>query len=336
MTKILKRESLIEKLESVAPGLSARDVIEQSSCYVFKDGKVFTFNDEIACSQDCDIGVTGAVHSVALLQILHKLNEDEITLTVEEGELILEGKKKKIGITRDAEVQLPIDSVEQPSKWRSLPEGFIEAIEMVQHCASSSDESFSMTCVHITPDFIEACDNIQMARADLETGIKKSFLVRRDSIKHIVNLAVKEISETETWIHFRNESGLVLSCRRFADDYVDLTKLLDVKGSKINLPKGLDTAADKASVFVSVTTDEPQVMVTLLPGKLLIKSTGVSGWYREAKNMTYDGPKIRFMISPQLLIDISKKYNDAVVMPGRLKVNGGNWNYVSCLSPVEE
>ena len=65
MSKTINRELFLEQLESVQPGLSTREIIEQSSCYVFRGGEVITFNDEIACSQKCDIGIEGAVRSGA-------------------------------------------------------------------------------------------------------------------------------------------------------------------------------------------------------------------------------------------------------------------------------
>ena len=51
----------MHKLEAVSPGLATREAIEQSSCFVFKDGRVMTFNDEVACSIDCELGFDGAV-----------------------------------------------------------------------------------------------------------------------------------------------------------------------------------------------------------------------------------------------------------------------------------
>ncbi len=295
-----------------------------------------TFNDEIACSQDCDLGIEGAVHSHAFINILKKLIEEELEFSEEAGEIIIKGKNKACGITREVEIQLPIDNVEKPKKWQELSEGFIEAIELVQHCASSDDSSFALTCIHISPEFIEACDNAQMTRVTLKTKLAKSILVRRDSIKHIVSLSMREFCETDTWIHFRNESGMVLSCRRFIDEYVDLTQFLEFTGKKIVLPKGLADAVDKASIFITLDLENPQVKVMLTPDKLRIKSVGASGWYRESKQIKYSGDPIAFLIAPKLLIDITKKYNQAEIGPGRLKVDGGNWKYISCLSPIEE
>lgn len=338
MTKTVNREMLIAQLESVLPGLSAKDNLEQSSCFVFmEDKRVVTFNDEIACSQDCDIGMTGAIHSGALLEILRKLPEDELEFEAADNVLKITGKRKVIDVTREAEISLPIDAVEKPAKWRELDDKFLEAISMVQHCASSDDQKFSLMCVHIAPEFVEASDNSQVTRVKVDTKVKQEILVRRDSIKHIVTLGMNQVSETETWIHFKNPAGLVLSCRRFVDEYYDFSELLATKGESIQLPKGLAAAAERAAVFVTSTdAEKAQIKIELRPGKLRVQGKGVSGHYRETKQLAYEGPELAFLIAPQLLADITKRYNEAQITAGRLKVKSGTATYVACLSEVSE
>lgn len=337
-TKTIQREELLEKLESVQPGLSTREIIEQSSCFVFQDGHVMTYNDEIACSQVCDIGVTGAVRSAALLAILRKLQEDELEISQEANELKLVGKRRECGIACEAEVHLPINSVEKPTKWKDLPADFLEAVELCQHCASHDESQFVLTCIHITPEYVEACDNAQLTRVRFATGFKSSILIRRDSLKHIPTLGMSQFSETETWIHFRNSSGLVLSCRRFVEDFHDLSGLIAFKGEPLVIPKGLGDAADKASVFSSENAEDSQVLVELRPEKVRITGQGASGWYKEVRKLSYSGPSLSFMIAPALLIDITKKYNEATITDGRLKVEGPDkkWVYVSCLAPASK
>ena len=336
MSKTINREKFLLQLESVQAGLSSREIIEQSSCYVFKDGKVITFNDEIACTQECDIGIEGAVRSAALLSILRKLPEEELEIQAGEGEIKIIGTKRECGVTCEAEIQLPISGVEKPGKWLALDESFKEAIDLVQHCASSDESQFALTCIHITPTYVEACDNSKMTRVKVATEIKQDILVRRDSIKHVALLGMTQFCETDTWIHFKNPAGLMLSCRRFIENYHDLSALLKVKGQPIHLPKGLGDAADKAAVFAQENDDKAQVLVELRPGKLRITGTGASGWYKERKELKYTGPALAFMIAPLMLIEITKNFNEAEITEGRLRVNGGKWAFVACLAPVKE
>ena len=44
----INRKDLIKVLKKVQPGLASQEIIEQSGAFVFTDGRVFTYNDEIA------------------------------------------------------------------------------------------------------------------------------------------------------------------------------------------------------------------------------------------------------------------------------------------------
>jgi hypothetical protein len=335
----VNREVLLQQLESVQAGLSSREIIEQSSCFVFKDGNVVTFNDEVSCSRPCELGsFTGAVQAAPLLSILQKLADESLDVTVEEGELRLHSKRREVGIRHEEKVELPVGSVEAPGKWIPLTEEFLEGIRRVQESASTDQSKFVMTCIHLHPKWIEACNNYQAHRAVLKTGVKASTLVRKDAIKHVVTLGMTEFSETTTWIHFRNKAGLVLSARRYVEEYPDLTKLFEFEGSAITLPKGLAQAAERASVFSAESSDDNQVLVELNPtkGLMRVKGHGASGWYREVKKVKYEGPAMSFLVSPETLIDITSDHSDAEVTTGRLRVTTGKVTFVTCLGAVED
>lgn len=336
----LNREDLLNALELVKAGLSPREFIEQSSCFVFQDGQVMTFNDEVACRMKVDVDFTGAVQAAPLLALLEKL--DDVDLEVGEndkGELEFVGKRKRFGVIRDAEIFLPIDKVDKAEAWRDLPKEFTEAVGLVTHCVSSDESRFLLTCIHLHPDHIEACDNLQIMRCDVATGLKKSVLVRGTSLVHITSLGMDKIALTKSWVHFKNQQGLIFSCRRYSEEYPDLTKLITFKGHPIVIPKGLANAADRAAVFATDKAGDALVQVTVADSKIRIQGQGVTGWYREVKKIAYDGPPLEFVIAPELLKHISEKYSDAEISPTKLKVVGGGWEYVTVLGPkptVEE
>lgn len=335
----VNRAALLQKLEAVLPGTSTRDMIEQGNSFVFKNGRIYTFNDEVACiarSPIEDKTFTGAVQATPLLAILQKLEEEEVELDVVEGELIISGKRRKAGIRMDAEIHLPIDKLEVPKEWTPLHEDFVDAVSIVQECAGNDETKFILTCVHIHPKWVEACDNFQISRYKIKTGVKDPALVRRNAIKHIKHLGVTEFAETREWIHFRSSIGMQISCRRYIESFPDISPLIVMDdGNEINLPKGLAEACDKADIFSSENGDNNQVMVTLKPGKLYIKGQGASGWYSEVKKVSYAGEEFSFMISPKLLSEITKKHNTCRVSATRLKVGGGAFQYVTCLGKPE-
>jgi DNA polymerase III sliding clamp (beta) subunit (PCNA family) len=331
VTHVIRRD-LLKSLESVAPGLSKKEVIEQSSCFVFKGGQVITFNDEVACSTSCNLDVEGAVVADPLLSLLGKLQEDELEVDAVDGELVVKGKRRKAGIRLESEISLPVDGIETPEKWKKLPAEFLEAVGVVQNCVSQDQSQFVLTCVHLHPEQVEACDNFQLIRFPIKTGLTKPTLVRGTALSGIASMEVKEFSETENWLHFRGPSGVILSCRRYMDKYPDIGPLLECKGEKVKLPKGLDGVIDKAKVF---SEGDGNVVVELRSGKTRITGRGVNGWYSEVMDTEYAGEDTRFAISPKLLLEITKQTEVMTVAEGRIKIDSGKFTFVVCTGEVE-
>ena len=76
------RVKLLQALESVSGGLATQEAVEQSSCFVFKDDGLYTYNDEVACWCPNPVpGVVGAVVAQPLLALLPQLPEAEVTVT---------------------------------------------------------------------------------------------------------------------------------------------------------------------------------------------------------------------------------------------------------------
>lgn len=333
----VNREEFLQRLESVQPGLSTREIVEQSSCFVFQDGMVMTYNDEVSCTQKLDIELSGAVQATKLLELLRKMTETEIEIEQKDAELLVYGKghRRRAGIPREKDVLLPVAKVERPKGWNKLNRDFADAIDIVHTCAGS-DETLTTTCVHMTKKFVEACDNYQMSRYRLKTGFEKSMLVRKDSIKHIISLGMTHFAETPSWIHFKNPSGLVLSCRREIQDYRNLTPYLQVTGEPMALPKAIGDATDKAQIFAAETSDEVQVEVQLRPGKIIVRGQGGAGWFEEERKLSYKGPKLHFSIAPKLLSEITSRHNECQISEKCLRVDGGKFVYVASLEAIRK
>lgn len=323
------REQLLAVLDSVAPGLSKREVLEQSSCFVLQNGYATSFNDEISCRRKSglDKELTGAVRAEKLLEQLRKWNDDEIDLVPTDKALIIKGGRKETGITMEAEITLPVDTVERPTTWTKLPDDFLEAVGVI-HQVASTDENNSLRFVHVHPRWLEGCDNFQFCRWPMKTGVKKSIHLRRDSIKHVTDLGMTEFSETEGWMHYRNPSGLELSIRRYLEDYPDLSGVLEVTGETVTLPKGLAEACDKAAVFSAENPDANQVSVEIKSGRLTVKGESASGWFTQRTKLRYTGKPMSFRASPVILQDLVKRWTDCVLGKGRLKVEAGSYTYI--------
>lgn len=336
MPNRVNREKLLQQLEMVQPGLSAHELVEQGSCFIFGDGMVWTYNDEVLCQFPCSLKLKGAIHSKALLEVLRRRQEEELEVIQKNGELIFKYKRRETGLTMQNEILLDISSVEKPMRWHTLPEGFNEAIDMVQYCAGT-DETTCLVCVHIHPNWIEATDDVSACRYELKTGAKESILVRRDAIKHVPKLGMTEVSQTESWLHFRNSQGLQMSCRKYKDDFPSTDDVFKVKGTKMTLPTGIKQVIDCAEIFTAEKeNDNNMIMVDLRPGKMRLRGIGSSGWHKDIKDIKYSGEELSFLIPPQLLLDLAGKYKECEIGQERLKVKGPGWVYVTSLGVDED
>ena len=333
----VNREQFLHTLESCEPGLSTRDIIEQSTCFLFDQGKVITFNDEVSCRAPSPLGkeVKGAVRAGPLLDVLRKLGEEEVAVAVENNDLVVAGKRRRSGVRLEHELAGYHASVEKPGEWKPLPDDFGEAVAVVQQCASK-DEQTSIVCVHVHPDWLESSDDFQVCRWPLKVPVAKPTLIRHGSLKHVTALGVNEVAESPAWLHFRNPQKLVLSCRRYLEEFPDLTPYLSQKaGVKATLPKGLSEAAEAAQIFSSENSEGDQVLVDLQPGRLRLRGHGPYGWYEERKKVDWQGEPLSFLIAPAVLADLVRKHNEVRLRPDRLTVKSPSYHYFTCLTRPE-
>ena len=334
----VERQAFLKALAAVDIGLSSRDIIEQSSCYVFRNGKVWTFNDEVACSVDLpDVfeKFECAVPSVPLKSLLTKFDEELVDVSVGGGELLVKGNRRRAGVRIHDEILLPVADVGEPESWKKLPSGFTEAIDTVQGCAGKDESQFVLTCIHIHPMGIEASDNAQAIRYKIKTGLDSPVLVKRDELRRTVGLGVTEWGQSKSWIHFRNPNGLVISCRKWEETFPDMGPLLEVEGTKAKMPKGVEDAVSRAEVFVDSKMDVSGLTVVLRDGKLKLRGEGPEGWYEEVQKSDYKGKPIEFRIAPRLLVEVCKRTDSCTIGEEKLKVVGDKFVYISCLAMDE-
>lgn len=334
MTRI-DRQQLLHTLDLLKPGLSAKGLIDQSDCYVFRKGKALTFNGEVCCRTACDLGgFEGAVKGGPLAAVLAKMSDDTLEVEPGDGTVRFHGRRKKLEVTAEAEVRLPVAAVDRPGEWKRLPEEFVDALRLVQDCAGSDESRYVTTCVHLTPKWLEATNNNQAARYRTALPVTGPMLVRKDAVKHVLDVGVTELAESANWLHFRNPAGLVLSVRRRADPYVNLTPHLKpaAGGAAVVLPKGLKLILDCAAVFSGEDKERDEVTVGLKPGKVRLTGRGASGSYSEWTKVGYDGPPLEFAAAPDLLKQLVDRFDGCVVTEDRLRIEGGSFVYVSALA----
>lgn len=341
----VRRPEFLSRLEAVAAGVSTQNATDQSSCVAFKDGRVMTFNDEVAVQTTSylDKKFLAAVKAEPLLKILRKLPDETIDVTIQENELVVNAgsstRRRAFGVTMEKEVTLPIHKVDVPTEWKPLHEDFAEAVTIVKEVATRDESRFLTTCIHIHPEHVEAFDNYQASRYPILTPVADAVLVRAESLRHVLSLDMTEFGETTDWLHFRNPIGLIFSCRRYLEKFKNLTPMFKTEGGiKVELPPGLAEAAERAEIPSSERKHENEVTVELRPGnpgKMRVRGVGDLCWYQESTPIEYDGPEMDFTISPKTLGELTKRPGGCVVTKDKLVVDGGKFLYMTALGTLD-
>jgi len=150
----MKKIDVLNALAIVKPGLANSELIEQTTSFAFIEGKVVTYNDEISISHPVpEIKIEGAIKAEELYHLLNKIKRDEIELEIVGGEVQLKSGKIKAGIVMQKEVILPLDEIEEKSKWKKVPDGFLDCIKFAMGaCGRDAVNQPVLTCVHISKE----------------------------------------------------------------------------------------------------------------------------------------------------------------------------------------
>lgn len=334
------REGILAILQAAEPGLSANEKLEQSTCFVFRRGKVVTFNEEVCCRVKSPFPkeFTAAVQSRSLMGYLKKVPDRNLKLIVNGEFLIVQAKGKGSKHRYVDKITLPIESVEVPGKddWNPLPPNFSEAISIVQECVGRDKKKTALACVHFTPTHCEATEGWQATRYKIKLPIDEPFLVKPKGLKHVVASDCNEIAVGTDWVHFRNPLGVVISCRRYVEQFLDLDPLLAVEGGiAAELPEGLDGAVERGEVFSKENADENHLVVAIEDGLLTVTAVGMTGKCWEDHSVKYKGDPFAFLIAPRMLAEVVKRSNKVKISREKLKVRGPNWSYVTSLTDPE-
>lgn len=335
------RKKLIEELESVSAGLTKREETAQSTCFIFRDGKVQTFNGTALYSRKTILGtgIEQAVPGKLLLSTLSRFRSEEVQVEDKDGYLTVREKGRKAGVRWEEKIISQLNAVEKPeTKWKPLPEDFSEAIDVVCQCCRK-DDSGVLTNVHLRQDGIEATDNFQLIRWRMKLPIEP-VLILGSSFEMVAAFGPREVSESDNWLHFRNKDDVFASYRKSEGRFPHIDHLLKVEGEKVELPEEIKDVAKSAEVFAS---ENERSMITVEvkkgergSGSIRITGESESGWYKESLNVKYEGPPLQFRIPSKLLANLTTMSNSCEVSEKVLRVETEQFTYVTVLDVREE
>lgn len=330
----VKKENLRNALEIVKPGLSNKELIEQSTSFAFIKGRVVTYNDEISISHPVeDLKISGAIKAEELYALLSKIKEEEIDIVPQEAEILIKAGRVSAGITLQKEIILPLQEIGEISAWKGLPSDFAEQLKFIIPACSTDMSKPILTCVHVKESVLQATDNYRLMECKVTKAIPgDAFLLPATSAVHVAKLSPTQIAFSKGWVHFKTKENTIISCRLFEDQYPDITPHMKVKGFDVIFPKLLKDALDRAEVFAKRQNYlESEVDIEIKENRIFVEGKSASGWFSEEINMKYSGNPINFKVTPLFLKDMLSQTNTATIGENKIKFTTESWQYVALL-----
>jgi len=332
----IKTQELVEALEIVKPGLARKEVIEQTTSFAFLNGKIVTYNDEFSISHPLDgVEFEGAILAENLYQLLKKMKMEEIEVDVDNSNIVFQAGRIKAGLVMQSEIKLPLEEIEKPKDWVSLPKDFSKFIALSVTSCSKDMSKPVLTAIHVNKEgYMEASDSYRITRCQFDGELQdiETFLLPATSAVEVMKINPTEISQSESWVHFRNEIGTIFSCRILEGDYPNASRVLNTSGRKIVFPKRLRESMERANIFAKRDHIlEESVRMEFKKKSLIVSADSPNGWYEERLNIRYDGDEFTIIISPFLLKGILEEINECEVSDRFIKFEGENWIYVAAL-----
>jgi len=310
---IVNRQRLSEALKLASSGLVGKEIVEYSQSFRFTGSQIETIGSDVVTSVPMETGVEGLIPSGKILEFLSRCKDEEITIESSGGEILLSGKRVKVGIPM---VDASPEEQEWPAPdgWSSLPDGFIEAVKVVVKSAGTDITKPVLTMIHGTENYLEAFDNYQFTRAFLGGSFKKKedLLIPAARVPSLLSAAPTKYHQGGSWIYFQSADGLMLGFRTMDGSFEDLDQFIPT-GPEVQFPVDIIDALQRAAVFVDSTVGEDFCRVSLTENMILVEARGTDGWLKETTRVRFKGEPVSMLIRPLPFAEALRYSSRAVI-----------------------
>ena len=322
---------------------SRNETVEQSTSIIFIDDKALVFDGEmLVCCPSPFEELSGAIPAEET-KVLTGFTGESVEVELTESELLFSQKRRKAGIRRNAEVLSPCSLVPTPTKFRRLKQSIRSRILQAGQCCSRDESDPRTTHIHITPDRIEGTDTIRVFRSKGSTGFKSSVLIHNQNMLRLFKLGdiVGVCQDEGEYIHFKMDSGFIVSILQCAGDFYDeevLTGILTPSAAKkIEFPKNILEVVERVEQMEESEAGSwrSNFSISLKDGKALVRAQKEDGWFSEAIRVQYKGPAFRFSIHPDLLKALLQCTSKMLLEKNRLLVLLDDSEYATALDHEE-
>ncbi len=328
----INRIELLEILKKIKPGLANKDIIEQTTHFIFTGKNILTYNDQISISHPFESELICSIPADEFYKILNEIDEEEIDLSLQEN--ILHFQTKKINV--ELSINLEIDKallIEADENWKRLPSNFLEGISFCLFSASKDMTHPVLTAIYINENKITSSDNYRISQYYTKGKIKDSFLFSASIIKELTKFPVVQYSINDSWIFFKTEDEIIFSCRQIEGEFPDTSSIFEIKGEEIILPEETKKAIDVSSILAEGEFEsDKKITVNIKNGKLTCSGQRDIGKINfTIKADSLKGKEFTFGINPDFFKMILLKTNSVIIDENKLLFIAENFKHIISL-----
>ena len=216
----VNREELMDVLNLVRPGLSQKEVIEQSNHFIFNKDEILAYNDELLISYPFDIELTCTVDASLFLKLLSRLETEMVSLELKKGVLEVWNEKTnaQLPIVEESEIFEYIRNVTKEATdadFHRLSPDFIEGLRLCAFSADTDRQMGTLTCVRIEGKNVMSGSKTRISWYEMDKEVPEDFYIEATLIQELIKY--EDISSyylSKSWAHFKSEGGTTFSARR--------------------------------------------------------------------------------------------------------------------------
>lgn len=320
MSKQIKRTQLLNVLNMVRPAVAVKDYIPILTHIMFDGVSATAYNDIQAINMDCEVETQGCLPADLLIKALGSLSVDTVTLTGQDGHVLLTAGKSKIKLPVMPSEDFP-DVLNDQLPMVGTVTVTKDFLEGIRQCLTAvGTDSTYPACMGVTFDPTSAAlystDNVTISRFLLDAAdsfqLKNTVILPTFFCQQLLIL-----SKLSDYIEIGIYTGALIA--RFETIAVLFTKtLVDVSPMKFEeaisrfvdvdrlktfkIPDEFEQSFERA-LMIQQSEVNKTTTVTVENKKITLESTSKIGDSEDT--MPYAGEDIQFHIDPTLVKRIS-------------------------------
>jgi hypothetical protein len=310
----MNKQEFLNALLTVKPAIIKNGISDAMDYFFFTKSHVVSFNGTISIRCPLKTDFKTFVRGHDLVNLLLGLKAETLETKLKEEKLNIQasyGKKVKVNtnlatIMDDdfiSKIKVINKSVKK-AEFKPLPNNFSNGIRPCSSVHVIGELDSVLSCALINGNVCMSSDNQRIIKSTLDSKMDK-MLVKCSEIEKLLSINPTSYCITDSWIHFKNDNGVIFSIIKVDGDFPDIESLLDFEGQKLILPKDLTDGINIVEIFVDSMSPYINISFKKHECRLSISSSYGDIEY-SAKIKKYKGKEVKFSINPEFLKSMIK------------------------------